>query len=231
MKAAILIRGFRFAGIASIFYWSGGCSWRDWPNPLLSLNFISALTALVKDLYSQKFVVSATYPQIYVFEDGVPLVRIITVIICCLKSLAAPRASINQQTGPNHIFLSHLLWTTQQLLAFRYVRFSAFNFCLFILQLWACFPEPSRRSDRFKIQEGGLQGVHERQLHTAQSEDGGGGTLGNPRQVALTAHRLSLSERIPFQKLRGFQALLTWKTRNTDAYCSDFTLNLSNCWV
>ncbi|NXP50069.1 HPHL1 protein, partial [Heliornis fulica] len=30
-------------------------------------------------------------------------------------------------------------------------------FCLFIiLQLWACFPEPRRRSDRFKIQEGPL---------------------------------------------------------------------------
>ncbi|NXI89349.1 HPHL1 protein, partial [Psophia crepitans] len=35
-------------------------------------------------------------------------------------------------------------------------RFSGFNFCLLILQLWACFPEPSRRYDRFQIQEGPL---------------------------------------------------------------------------
>lgn len=87
------------------------------------------------------------------------------------------------------------------------------------MQLWACFPEPSGRSDRFKIQESGLQGVHKQQLHTAQSEDRGGGTFGNPGQVALTAHRLSLmSKTIVFQKLGVFPALLTWKTRNTDTY-------------
>ncbi|NWX77142.1 HPHL1 protein, partial [Alca torda] len=38
----------------------------------------------------------------------------------------------------------------------RCVRFRAFNFYLFILQLWACFPQPSGRSNRFKIQEGPL---------------------------------------------------------------------------
>lgn len=61
--------------------------------PTLGLKFISALKALVKDLCSQKFVVSAMCPQLYLFEEGVYLVRIITVIICCLKSLAAPRFS------------------------------------------------------------------------------------------------------------------------------------------
>ena len=32
--------------------------------PTLSLNFVCTLTALVKDLCSQKFVVSAIYPQL-----------------------------------------------------------------------------------------------------------------------------------------------------------------------
>lgn len=36
VKAAIVARGFRFAGTGSSFYWSGGCSWREWPNPLLA---------------------------------------------------------------------------------------------------------------------------------------------------------------------------------------------------
>ncbi|NXJ39902.1 HPHL1 protein, partial [Ciconia maguari] len=35
---------------------------------------------------------SATYPQLYLFEEGVHLVRII-LVVCCLKSLAACRAS------------------------------------------------------------------------------------------------------------------------------------------
>lgn len=61
--------------------------------PTLTTNFISALTALARDLCSQKFVVRATFSQICLFEEGAHLVRIITVIICCLKSLAAPRAS------------------------------------------------------------------------------------------------------------------------------------------
>lgn len=125
--------------------------------------------------------------------------------------------TFNHHIGPSCMFLSHLLWITH-LLAFRYIRFGTFNFCLFILQLWAHFSEPRWRPNWYKIQEGGLQGVHEWQLYTAQSADRGGGTPGNPGQVVLMAHRLSvINERIDFQN-KDFTVLLIKKRGNTDNY-------------
>lgn len=54
----------------------------------LTLQFTSALTALGKNLCSQRFLERAIYPQLYLFEEGVHSVRIITLAICCLKPLA-----------------------------------------------------------------------------------------------------------------------------------------------
>lgn len=150
-----MIRGFRFAGTGSIFYILFGAEdAAEVVKPTLSLNL--PLTALVKDLCSQKFVVSATHLEIYLLKEGVHLVRIITVIFYCLKSLAAPMASHQSThwTEPCIVIISVVNNTT--VLAFRYVRFSSFNVFFFILQLWTCFPKPSRRPDRFKVQEGGL---------------------------------------------------------------------------
>lgn len=177
-----MMRGFRFAGTGSIFcILFGAQDAAEVAKPTLSLNL--SLTALVKDLCSQKFVVSETYLQIYLLKEGVHLVRIIycfIVIIYCLKSLAAPMASHQSTPWTKPYILITSVANNTTVLAFRYVRFSSFNFCCFILQLWAYFPRPSRRPDRFKVQEGGLQGVHKWQFHTAQSEVRGGRTLGNP---------------------------------------------------
>lgn len=59
---------------------------------------------------------SATYPRLYLFEEGVHSVRIIALAICDLKSLAcliSHGLHIHQHIGSSCTFTLHLLWKTQ----------------------------------------------------------------------------------------------------------------------
>lgn len=209
-----MIRGFRFPGSGSICYWSEQCSWRGQLKPLSSHTLpllqlwwrICVLKILGECILSSALPVwrGCAFSKDYHF--------------CYSKHLASLRAFTSISTLDQAVYSHNLLWIAQQLLAFSYVHFSAFiafYFAAMGMFFWA-------KQRTWLVQNTRRWFTGSTQMATSHSAKWGQKRRNTWKSWASSSHvsqtKPVFRERIAFQKLRSFLALLRWTIWNSDAY-------------
>lgn len=212
-----MIRGFKFPGSGSICYWSEQCSWRGQLKPLSShtLPLLQLWWRICVLKILGECILSSALPvwRGCAFSKDYHFCYLLFKTSCISQGL-----HIHQHIGSSCIFSLNLLWIAQQLLAFSYVHFSAFiafYFAAMGMFFWA-------KQRTWLVQNTRRWFTGSTQMATSHSAKWGQKRRNTWKSWASSSHvsqtKPVFRERIAFQKLRSFLALLRWTIWNSDAY-------------